>query len=171
MPKTSGRRNLTLDERATAVRIAEEGFQIKDIAAVFKRDRHTIQHALKRYKVRGCHNDAPRSGRLLKLKDGDVRYLGHIILKDRRQTLGDITNTLNGSLTVPVLKDTVRCVIQNRLRLNSQIAHQKPYLKQVHILKRLSFACMARTWTEAEHHHIIWTDTSSIEKGRLSWRP
>lgn len=141
------------------------------IANLFHCSERTVRRVIQNQRERGNNFDSPRSGRPSKINDRGLRHLKKIVDNDRRQTLGNITNTLNTSLASPVSSRTVKRALNTQFGLSSHHARQKPFLKEVHILKRKDWAKEAAGWRKEEWGRIIWTDESSVELGESSYCP
>ena len=117
--------------------------------------------------MRGLQN-APRSGRQLKLNERAVWHLGLTIHRDQHQSLANITQTINSALPSPVSPNTVRIALKTRLGMSKRIAAMKPFINDKQQVKRLQWAKDDIHWTMTNWERIIWTDESSVEIGKES---
>jgi transposase len=168
MPKTSGKGNTTPELRALICRKYEEGISSSDIAAFFDTTICTVQRVIKNYQERGHHNDAARSGRPPRLNDRSIRHLKYVVEGNRRQTLSDITLSVNGALSIPAHPRTIRHTLDKHLDMHSRVAAKKPFLKDSHKRERLAWARTHKGWDMELWKKIIWTDESSVEIGKQS---
>jgi transposase len=166
MPKVSGTKNIAPNLRALVYQKTQENISVPEIANFTGIPRSTIYRILKNRNERGHHNDAPKSGRPLKIDDRSLRHLKISLEQDRRQSLADITNTVNDTVISPVHCRTVRRAVQDRLGMSAHIAAKKPYLKPAHRKARHIWAKRYRGWEEEDWKHVIWTDEASVEMGK-----
>jgi transposase len=170
MPKTTGISNTTPELRALITQKANEGVSISDIAAFTNTSRWTVYRALKNYKERGSHNDAPRCGRPSKVNERAARHIKLTLERNRHQSLTDITSFVNNSISPPISTKTVKRFLYDTLDMHGCIAAKKPFLKKVHKQARCKWAAAYRGWSEEDWHHVIWTDEASVEIGHDSRR-
>ena len=91
-----------------------------EIAKITGYDRSIISKFLKRYATRKSIENDPRSGRPKKMSVQSERILKRLVLRDRRQNLGDLTEEFNCSVPRPVSKRSV----QRKLHLLSYTRHK-----------------------------------------------
>ena len=168
MPKIIGKENTTTQLRALIYSKYQEGMSPSEIATFVGYTTRTIQRLIKKYEERGHHNDAARTGRPHKLDERTLRHMKISLDGNRRQTLSEITLTVNNALTSPVHPNTIRRALNNDLGMHARIAAKKPFLKAAHKAARLAWAKTYRRWGEEDWKHIIWTDEASVEIGKNS---
>ena len=95
MTKILGKRNSTPAERQAMLSMAHSGIPHTEIAKAFSCSLSTVGRTLCHFKVHGHSEDLPRSGRPGKLGERNLRHLRRIVETNRRQTLGEITETVN----------------------------------------------------------------------------
>ena len=166
MPKQVGDQNTTPELRDAICMMAAQGFSTGVIAGFSNVSPRTIRRIITNYRVRGHNQDSPRSGRPQKLNDRSIRHLNWTVEKNRRQSLADLTNTVNAASPAPVSPRTVSRAIKEKLNMASRIARKKPFLKKKHRLQRTEWAKDAVTWGIEEWKRVIWTDESSVELGK-----
>ncbi|PAV21601.1 Tc1-like transporase [Pyrrhoderma noxium] len=171
MPKNLGQRNTNSAERAAIIRLLSEGRSPSKIAEFFNCSRTTVYNIQASYNKTGNFDDAPRSGRPSKMDERSLRHLDRIVKSNRREILGNITTSLNTFLTSPVCTRTVQRTLHNTLQYYARHAVKKPYLKEVHIQNRFTYAKANSRLSLEDFHSVIWTDESSIELGKDSSNP
>lgn len=171
MTKLLGSHNTTPAERLAICKMAEAGVDQAKIAETMDRPPRTIRRIIHNSVARGHNEDLPRSGRPHKIDARAMRHIQLEIHKNRRQTLGDITETLNRSISGGVTKKTVANAIHDNLGMSSCVARKKPNLKPGHIARRMVWAEEKLGWTMEEWKRVIFTDESSVELGKLSCQP
>jgi predicted transcriptional regulator len=139
------------------------GLSIGQIAEQENLPKSTVQTVLQNFKKRGTVDTPKVKGRPQKLSDRNTRALKHLILKDRRASLAELTN----NLPISVSRRTVQRTLK-KLDFDSRIAVKKPYLNEKHIAQRLEFAKVHENWNVDDWSHVIWTDESSFEIGKFS---
>lgn len=80
------RKELTEEERSYVVGMARGGRSVSKIAAETKRPRGTIATILRRFRIRGNVQTAPRSGWPPVTTTRDERSLARLVKEDRRAT-------------------------------------------------------------------------------------
>ena len=168
MPKVTGKENTSPQLRALIYSRYEEGMSSSTIATLSNTTPCTVQRIIKNYKERGHHNDIPRTGRPPKFNDRDIRHLKITIEGDRRQSLSDITSTINAAITSPAHYNTIWNAINQDLSMNARKAAKKPFLKDLHKKARFNWAKEYRVWGKEDWKHVIWTDEASVEIGKNS---
>ena len=168
MPKAPRTSNSTPEIRALIYKKSKENIPVREIANFAGITRQAVYQIVKNYNARGHFNDAPRSGRPSKLDDRSLRHLKISLEGNRRQSLSDLTTTVNNILPAPVHFDTVRHALRHQLGMNARIAAKKPYLKYEHRRARLAWAKKHRRWKFRDWRRIIWTDECSVEIGKGS---
>ena len=122
---------------------------------------------------RGHHENAPRTGRRLILDERALRRLHRCVTQDRRQTLQDITASINTAIPAPVCSRTVPIALKTQLGISNRIAAKKPFITAKQRVKRLAWAKDHLQWTMVDWERVIWTDEASVEIGkesRIVWR-
>jgi transposase len=166
MPKVTGIKNISPDLRALVYQKVQENTPIPQIAEFTGIPRSSIYRIIKNRDERGHYDDAPRSGRPPKIDTRSLRHLKISLEQDRRQSLADLTNTVNTLIPSPVHKDTVRRAVHDRLGMAGYIAAKKPFLRPAHRKARRTWARVYRRWGAEDWKHIIWTDEASVEIGK-----
>src|ERR1700738_4749533 len=168
MPKLLGTKNTTPEIHSLVCQLALGGTPLPEIANSCQITLRTTQPILKNYKERGYNCDASRSGRPPKLDQRALRHLSLHLERDRRQSLSDLTSTVNNFANSHISRTTVKRAIKDKLGMKGHVAAKKPFLKKVHKQRRLIWARAHRTWEEKDWHHVIWTDEASVEIGKES---
>jgi transposase len=168
MPKALGCRETSAELRELICQKAATGTPLSQITFFFNRPLRTIQSIVKRSTERGDYENAPRSGRPPKLTDRALRRLSLSVTHDHRQTLRDITDSINTDIPAPVCARTVHTALKTRLGISSRIAAKKPFITAAQREKRLEWARDHVNWTMEDWKTVIWTDESSVEIGKES---
>lgn len=150
-------------QKTTIVALSEAGLQGNQIAAQTGHSANSVYRVLRNFRNRGSVERPSGSGRPKKLGERDVRSLVHHAKKNRRATLGEITNYLPDKVS----ESTVRRALHAN-GMNSRIAKKKPYLSAVHLEKRLAFAKKYKNWQLEQWRKVVWTDEASVELGKNS---
>ena len=168
MPKAAGTKNTDPSARALIYGMFQKGVPVSEIADYANITRQAVYSLINKYDQRGHHNDAPRSGRPQKMDSRSLRHLKISLEGDRRQSLSDLTTTINNAATHPVHPRTIRRAIRGPLGMNAHIAAKKPYLKPSHRQARYAWAKEHRGWGADDWEKVVWTDESSVEIGKGS---
>ena len=168
MPKVLGSRETTPQLCKSICEQAAQGQPLSQIATYFHLPLRTVQSIVKRGAERGYNENEPRIGRPRKIDGQALRHLKLNILRDRRQSLQNITANANLFLPSPVHPTTVQRALKTGLDVSHHIAAKKPFLSAVHIRKRKEWAKEALLMTREDWMRIIWTDESSVEVGKQS---
>jgi len=143
---------------------------IKDIAVKAKVGLSTVYTIIKAGYTGKPTPTVETRGRPPKFAERGERAVVRYTLKNRRATLGEITN----ASPVKAHPNTIRKVLKKN-EINSRVARMKPYLMPRHIVNRKVFAKEHLNWTLDQWKEVIWTDESSFELGKpsgkqLVWR-
>src|SRR6202789_817102 len=168
MPKQLGSHETTPQLRKSMCEQASTGQPLSQIAREFHCPLRTVQVIVKRGAERGHNENEPRTGRPPKINNRGLRHLNLNILRDRRQSLQNITSDLNPSLPSPVVRTTIQRVLKTGLDITHRIAAKKPFLSAVHTQKRKEWAKEHMALTMADWKCLIWTDEASVEVGKQS---
>src|SRR5258708_5707805 len=168
MPKAPGCRETSAELRKLICQQASAGTPLSQIAFFFDRPLRTVQSIIKRSTERGDYENAPRSGRPPKLTERALRRLSLSVSWDRRQTLHDITDSINANISTPVCARTVHTALKHHLGISSHIAAKKPFITVAQRKKRMQWARDHVKWTIEDWKTVIWTDESSVEIGKES---
>jgi transposase len=168
MPKILGSHNTHPAIRSFICAKSAAGLSQPEIANLVGCSVSTIKRTLRYAQERGYHEDAPRSGRPPKIDPRTIRHIGRDLDGNRRQTLQDITSTVNQLIPSPVVPRTVQRHLHHNLHMNSRVAAKKPFLTQKHRLARKEWAAEKRGWGMVDWTRIIWTDECSVEIGKSS---
>jgi hypothetical protein len=168
MPKTLGSRETTPQLRKSICDQAAQGQPLSQIAIHFHLPIRTVQSIVQRGAERGHNENEPRVGRPRIIGNRGLRHLNLNILRDRRQSLQNITSDANSALPSPVHSTTVQRALKTGLDMSRRVAAKKPFLKANHIRKRKEWARENVQLTREDWIRIIWTDESSVEVGKQS---
>jgi transposase len=168
MPKVLGSRETTPQLRKSICQQAAQGHPLSQIAINFHLPVRTVQSIVKRGAERGYNENEPRIGRPRKIDHRSLRHLKLNILRDRRQSLQNITSDANLFLPSPMHPTTVQRALKTGLGVSCHIAAKKPFLSTVHIRKRKEWVKEVLLMTREDWIRIIWTDECSVEVGKQS---
>ena len=150
MPKTLGSRETTPQLCKSICEKASQGQPLSKIALFFHLSPRTVQSIIKRSAEKGNYKNEPRTGRPRKINDRSLRHLSLNILRDRHQSLQNITSNINLVLPSPVHPTTVQRALKSGLDMSRRIAAKKPFLSTVHIRKRKPWAKEAMQLTRED---------------------
>ena len=161
MPQTPGSKNLTSEAIQTICKLSDSGVSNWVIADSMGYKIRAIQRVLKDYHANTLSPPKHSPGRPQKLGERDIRSLDRIIKKNRKQTLQEITN----SLDLGVSPRTVQPAIHSDLEMHGRRARKAPFLKPDHRRIRKTWARKYSTCNMEDWSHVIWTDEASVEIG------
>jgi hypothetical protein len=118
--------------------------------------------------TRGHHENAPHSGRPTKLDERAICHANILALRDRRQSLTDITHLVNETIPSPVHPATVRNALKSHFSMSKYVAAKKPYINAMQCRKRLLWAKDHHGLKMVDWERVIWTDEASVEIGKES---
>ncbi|XP_062589585.1 uncharacterized protein LOC134251214 [Saccostrea cucullata] len=123
-------KDLSTDKKQTIVSMYRNGFSGRKIAEIIGISPNTVQKVMKRNKLRkGFRREQRKIGRRRLVSERGNRLLERLVKKNRRQTLSDLTSSLNESLPQQVSCRTVR------QRLKEQCYHRYCVSKKITISK------------------------------------
>ena len=169
----------TPDQCAIVINMASKGFKVPQIAIAVGKAEKTVRRILTRTKELGYYEHRPSGRPKRKFSERGLRCLKRDLDKNPRQTLGEITETINNGLKVTgssISPQTVCKAIHNDLNMSNCHARLKPFLQDRHILNRKAWAEAFCNFTLTHWKKVIWTDEMSFEVGKnyrlaLVWRP
>ena len=147
-------------EKAYIYGLKDGGLKGNKIATIMGRAESGVYKVLKKRYEEKQHK---KVGRPPVLSERDERDVIKTAMNDRRQTLGEITNSCNSDVS----EATIRRVL-HRAGIKSRIAKLKPFLNKKHITQRRIFAGEHLNWSLKQWKNVIWTDEASFEKGKNS---
>jgi transposase len=131
------------------------GWSWRQIAAKLGLSRQGIRDFYKRYEAIGSPANKKRLGRPRVLNERDKRRLRSILKSDRRQTLRDITNETNSSITKarPVSERTVQRYV-HEIGYYARAGVRKPFVNEKNRKKRLAF--VKEHWKKPNDYWKNW---------------
>ena len=153
--------HLTCCQNAYINGLNDGGRKAKDIADKVDVPLGTIYRVIKSGYTKEPTTLVETRGRPSKFTARDKRSVVRYTIKNRRSTLGEITN----ASPVEAHPDTIRKVLKE-VDINNRIARMKPFLMPRHIVNRLVFAKEHLKWTFDQWKEVIWTDESTFELGK-----
>lgn len=170
------RKELTEDEKKVIVSMDEKGMSARSIAETFGRSNSCISRVLRRFRERGTLKNSLRSGRPPKWSDRDRRNLGKVVRDDRRQTLADITSTVNEGKdeTNVCSKRTVQRQL-HRIGFSCRTVRKHMVVKKVNRRLRQQWCRAKLHWNINNWKDILFTDEMMVvlrgDTGRIKvWR-
>jgi transposase len=154
---------LTEQQKIQIITLHQADKERREIADLTKVSVRSINRVLRKFRLEGTIKRKEGSGRPKKMDERDVRGLVNAVTKNRRATLGEISNML----AVEVSQSTIRRRLHEE-GYNSRVAKKKPYLTDIHKKRRLASAKMYKNWTIDDWKKVVWTDEASFEKGKNS---
>jgi len=168
MPRCPGSVELPLQLREAICIKASTGCKLSELAADLQCPLRTIQDIVRRGNQRGHNENMPRTGRPRKLNQRAIRHTHIIVEHDRRQSLSNITYSLNLGLSSPVTAPTIRSLLKTQFDMSHRVAAKKPFINAKQRKERLKWARERLGWTMEEWKRVIWMDESSVEVGKES---
>lgn len=125
----------TIEQKALVDGMYKVGKKMTEIVVAMGMPKQTVSSILMKYHAQNTIETSARSRRPKKLSEQDTRAIVRYAKKNRRATLGDITNQSVVKVSESFIRQMLRYVgLQNR------VARKKPFLLQKHSKKRLDFA-------------------------------
>lgn len=155
--------NLTCCEKAYIKGLYEGGMKGPQIAIKVKRSEAAIYKIVTAKIADENSGPSVTQGRPKKLNERDVRAVVRYATKNRRATLGEITQNVPTDVSPKTIRRTL-----HQEEIYSRIARLKPFLLPRHIANRRLFALEHLSWTMDDWKDVIWTDESTFELGRNS---
>jgi transposase len=168
MSKQLGSHETSPQLRKSICEQASAGQILSQIAMQFHTPLRTVQAIVKRGAERGHNKNEPRMGRPSKIKNRGLQHVNLNILRDRHQTLQNITSNLNLSLPSPMNHTIVQRVLKTGLDITHRITAKKPFLNTNHTQKRFQWAKEHGALTMVDWKCLIWTDEASVEVEKQS---
>ena len=163
---SSSRAELTVDQKKTIINLIEGNFSQSHIADLLNVSQSCISKFLKRWNCRNNVENLCRSGRPRKSDSRSDRRLIRHVKCHRKQTLKEITNTVNQILPRPLSSRTVRQRLRShgftRRRIRKTIV-----ISRVNRVRRVSWCRQKLTWNVKDHwKQVIFTDETRVVIGQ-----
>ena len=167
------RKKFTVEQKNIVLKLVSEGFSQAEIAKYVGVSRSCVTRFLKRFERRRSVENLPRTGRPPKTTSRDDRHIIRHARTNRRQTLQDITNSVNSSLSLPISSRTVRRRLRRFGYRRRKIAKQLT-INRTNRLRRLSWCKSKLAWSAlGKWQSVIFSDETQIvldNKGVYVWR-
>ena len=150
---------ISLENRANAVILAEEGYSQRAIASRFGCSQRSICEILKKHKETGEVKDHTIPGRPRKTTTREDRVIVRISMGNRFKTAPQIRSEVNSNHNLIVSTSTM----QRRLRevgLHGRKARKKPRLNSSQKRARLLFAHEHKNWSLTQWSRVLFSDES-----------
>ena len=134
------------------------GMRVVEISKVLRAPRSTISNVIRRYKKQ---NVSKRRGRKPSLCIRSLRRLQRSIHENPFKPLALITAEFNTYSAIQLSERTIRRYI-HKLKLNSYVSVQKPFLLSRHRVARVEWARKHHGWDTARWSTVMFTDESSF---------
>ena len=165
---------LTPDAKTLIVSMHKDGLSHQKIANIIGRNRSTVTKFLKRFSDRGNIENRPRIGRPRKLTFRAEHTLNRTVKQNRRQSLSDITSSVNERIPVNVSKRTIQRHL-HRLGYKKRVVRKRLTVSKINRKRRCSWCRVRLNWkVDEQWKRVIFSDESQIIIGtdnRVSvWR-
>jgi transposase len=152
-------RNLTRDECAQAVVLAEEGWSYRRIGERFGVSHTSVSRMVQRYRETGDYIRRVGQGRHRTTTPAQDRFLRVLTLRQRFVTTRMLQSQLENVEGIRISIETIR----QRLRkdnLQPRIPVRGPAIPMNNRRTRLHFAREHHNWVVADWENVLWTDES-----------
>jgi len=154
---------LSIEKRAQAIMMLEEGYTAREIASKIGCKSHaTITRLKKKYEETGKVVNKPGAGRPRRLNVRDERNIVRRLLTNECSNAIEIQKSLKINDNVEVSSNTVRRALR-RNGLVARVKRKKPLLSKKHREQRLRFAKRHKDWTVNDWSKIVWSDESKFQ--------
>ena len=154
---------LTIEQRAQAILMLENGFSTRDIAAKVGCGSHSsIVRLKKKYQETGKVENKKRTGRPCKLNDRNERTIIRRLINGECSNAIQLQKSLKTNDEIEVSSNTVRRALQKN-GLVARVKRKKPLLSKKHREKRLKFAKRYKDWTISDWNKVVWSDESKFQ--------
>lgn len=149
-------------KRAKAVTLRQEGYTFEQIAKKLGSGatKSGVYKLCSKFDQLGNISDRSRSGRKRITTPQDDRIINRMVLKDRKLTSREISDTFNQS-GVQISARTVRNRLFNA-GLKAKTPRKKPYLSIMQRKRRVKWAKLHHRWTAEQWKQVIFSDESKI---------
>jgi transposase len=148
--------------RARIVGMSEGEMSGARIARIIGESSRIVQRIIKQFREHETYQANSSTGRPKKLSERGVRQILLFSKTHRRSSLQDITNFC----PVDVSTRTVRRVLHDH-NIFSRIAVKKPFLKPLHISRRLHFARQYCGWSAEEWERVCSTNELVLKLAKI----
>ena len=124
--------------------LSDLGLPAKQIARKWGLGPSTVRGVIKRYRLRGSVEDAPRSGRPKKISSKIQQQVESTVLANSHSSLTQITDNLH-KLQINISQGTVDIVIK-QLGFKLLVPRKKPYLDGFTKIQRNYWCYRRRNW-------------------------
>lgn len=162
----SARRELTVEQKKVVINLTKQKFSQKNVAGVLNVSQSCISKFLKRWKCRKSVENLQRSGRPKKTDDRcDRRIIRHVKCH-RKQTLQEITNTVNNFIPQSLAPRTVRRRLRScgftRRKIRKSIV-----ISRANRVRRVSWCRQKLGWTvKSDWQSVIFSDETQVVIGQ-----
>lgn len=121
----------------------------------------TVRGVIKRYRIRGSVEDAPRSGRPKKISSKIQQQVESTVLANSHSSLTEITDNLH-KMQINISRGTVDTVIK-QLGFKLLVPRKKPYLDAFTKIRRKYWCYRRKNWQKEDWRKAVWLDESRME--------
>lgn len=158
----SPKKNIPVHKRAQIIALVKQGISQVHIAKKMECSRHGVQTTIKRY----CENNSLKNrdgqGRKRCTTQREDRLLKRTSLLNRRKPSSDVAAEFREATAKEISTRTVRRRLL-QAGLKGCKARKKPWLSEVNIKKRLSWAKKHENWTDDDWSKVVWSDESNFQ--------
>ena len=156
------RHELTVEEKNIVLKLLSEDFTHADVGKYVGVSRACITRFLSRYRSRKTVENLPRTGRPPKTSLRDDRHILRVVKSNRRQSLREITNTVNNDLSIAVSSRTIRRRLRScgyrRRKIRKSLT-----IARVNRLRRLSWCKTKLSWQAiGKWRSVIFSDETQV---------
>lgn len=158
---TTQRKELSEFQRGEIIGAWKFDFSVRQISAVLKYPKSTVQDIISAYKNDKLEEMPSRSGRPPLITERDNMHLMRILNKNRRTTIKELCENFISSTSTNISSVTLRRHL-NKNNIYGRIGAKKPFVNAANKIKRLNWAKIRKDWGK-EWENIIWSDESRFE--------
>jgi transposase len=158
------RKEYTLDERLTMVKLSEEGLSNRRIARKLKKSRRGVDKVLKRWKKTGSLLPKPRPGAPIIFNDTMMREVGLAMKREKFVFMSDVITFIKDNYGIEL---SPRCV-RRHLRKTGFYPYAPLKKPLVNANQRKERLRLVRKWVrdEVDWESVIFTDETGIDRVR-----
>ena len=141
--------------------LLSENFSVDDIRKHVGVSRSCVYKFLKRYRERKTIENLPHTGRPKKTTVRDDRHLIRTVLSNRRQSLGDITNSAHNFIPVSLSSRTIRRRLRQHDFRRRKIAKALTICRQ-NRKRRVAWCKNKLSWSLEKWNTVIFSDETQV---------
>ena len=174
MPRQRGTKSVKTERCKTIYDMYCIGVLVLDISKYYGMKRPTVSNIIRREKQKKLQVTMKKRGRNRKLSERGMRLFRNYVLDNCFDPLYVIVTKFNATTGLQLSERTGRRYVRI-LKMNSNIAIQKPFISTKIMASRILWARTHKDWTLSQWSNVLFTDESSFSvrplKNRLRvWR-